>query len=374
VNTGQLATDNTTSSNTSPLPDKSFNRWQLFWARFWVGLIILFTAEILSGASLVNGLWSPLVWLLVYPLYAAHFFLLINLALRTGRTSLTALYFWGVMFGLYEPWITKVIWHGYSHDGMPILGRMGAFGFAELSMLVLFHPVMSLILPLAIVSLFSPAVATQFPCLEKVLGKHKTGKLFRISIVFMFSLIMSYNSGGAANLIINLILAVILFAILAKVARPALRSVEGMRILTMSHKGLWLTGLYLVALYGLTYFYITPQGLPDVSIQILTACFYLPPIACLMLLRRRPAVLPVQRDVQDQQVKMLQWHWFLLMLLSVIFTILPLKAITYPLIWIIFIFWTPFGFALAVLAMVKALRESRQGFEPIRRGQVVESN
>lgn len=374
MNTGQFETDNTTIPITSAMPDEAFSRWQVFWARFWVGWIILFTAEILSGASLVNGLWNPLVWLLVYPLYTAHFFLLINLALRTGRTSLTALYLWGVMLGLYEPWITKVIWHGYNHDGMPILGRMGAFGFAELSMLVLFHPVMSLILPLAIVSIFCPSVATRFACLEKVIGQHKTGKLFRISIVFMFSLIMSYNSGGAANLIINLILAVILFAILGKVARPALRSEKGLSILALSNKGMWLTGLYLLVMYVLTYFYITPQGLPDASIQILTACFYLPPIAGLMLLRKRPMELRVHRDVQIQQIKMLQWYWFMLMGLAIAFTILPTKAITLPLIWIIFVFWTPCGFVLALLAMFKALRESRQGFEQANSQQVIKTN
>ena len=78
-----------------------------------IGLIVLICVEILSGASLQAGLWSPWTLLVTYWLYFAHFFFFTTLAVRTGRTSLSCLYLWGVLFGLYESWITKVIWHGY---------------------------------------------------------------------------------------------------------------------------------------------------------------------------------------------------------------------------------------------------------------------
>jgi len=85
-------------------------------ARLWVGGIVLVCTEVLSGASLQIGLWHPWTLLVTYWLYFAHFFLLATLAVRTGRTSLSALYLWGVLFGLYESWITKVIWSGYGGD------------------------------------------------------------------------------------------------------------------------------------------------------------------------------------------------------------------------------------------------------------------
>ena len=78
-------------------------------ARVLIGLIVLICAEVFSGASLRMGLWHPWTLLVTYWLYFAHFFFLTTLAVRTGRTSLSALYLWGVLFGLYESWITKVI-------------------------------------------------------------------------------------------------------------------------------------------------------------------------------------------------------------------------------------------------------------------------
>ena len=68
---------------------------------------------------------------MTYWLYFAHFFFFTTLAVRTGRTSLWSLYLWGVLYGLYESWITKVIWYGYGGDGKLALGRIGPYGFAS---------------------------------------------------------------------------------------------------------------------------------------------------------------------------------------------------------------------------------------------------
>ena len=77
-------------------------------ARLLIGLIVLICAEVFSGASLQIGLWHPWTWIVTYWLYLAHFFFFTTLAVRTGRTSLWSLYLWGVLYGLYESWITKV--------------------------------------------------------------------------------------------------------------------------------------------------------------------------------------------------------------------------------------------------------------------------
>jgi hypothetical protein len=86
-------------------------------SRLLIGLIVLICAEVFSGASIQVGMWAPWTWLMTYWLYFAHFFVLCTLAAWTGRTSLGALYLWGVLFGPYESWITKVIWFGYGGDG-----------------------------------------------------------------------------------------------------------------------------------------------------------------------------------------------------------------------------------------------------------------
>ena len=118
--------------------------------RLLIGLVVLICAEVFSGASIQVGMWAPWTWLMTYWLYFAHFFVLCTLAVWTGRTSLGALYLWGVLFGLYESWITKVIWFGYGGDGNLALGSIGPYGYSEISMVLLFHPVASFLLPLAV--------------------------------------------------------------------------------------------------------------------------------------------------------------------------------------------------------------------------------
>ena len=107
--------------------------------RLLIGLIILVCAEVFSGASLQVGLWHPWTWLMTYWLYFAHFFFFTTLAVQTGKTSLWALYLWGVLFGLYESWITKVIWYGYGGDGIFAIGSVGPYGYSEISMVFLFQ-------------------------------------------------------------------------------------------------------------------------------------------------------------------------------------------------------------------------------------------
>ena len=152
-----------------------------------------------SGASLGPGLWNPWTILVTYWLYFAHFFFFTTLAVRTGRTSLPSLYLWGVLFGLYESWITKVIWSGYSGDGKLVLGRIGPYGFGELSMVFLFHPIVSFLIPLSVACILCPPFR-QFPDLTWFTGPSRWALVARLYWVVSFGLVMGLNSGGPANL------------------------------------------------------------------------------------------------------------------------------------------------------------------------------
>ncbi len=103
-------------------------------ARLLIGLVVFISAEVFSGASIQMGLWHPWTWIVTYWLYFAHFFFFTTLAVYTGRTSIGALYLWGVLFGLYEFWITKVIWNGYGGDGKFVMNSIGPYGYSEISM------------------------------------------------------------------------------------------------------------------------------------------------------------------------------------------------------------------------------------------------
>ena len=178
-----------TSEQRSEVQTESTRRPQpgFLLARLAVGLVVLICAEVFSGASLAMGLWHPWTLVVTYWLYYAHFFFFTTLAVRTGRTSLSSLYLWGVLFGLYESWITKVIWHGYSGDGKFILGSIGPYGFSEISMVFLFHPVMSFILPLSVACLLSPALRQIFPDLAWLTGRGRWARCIRAYVIISFA-------------------------------------------------------------------------------------------------------------------------------------------------------------------------------------------
>ena len=206
-------------------------------ARLAVGLVVLICAEVFSGASLAMGLWHPWTLVVTYWLYFAHFFFFTTLAVRTGRTSLSSLYLWGVLFGLYESWITKVIWHGYSGDGKFVLGSIGPYGFSEISMVFLFHPVMSFILPLSVACLLSPSLRRAFPDLAWLTGRGRWARCIRAYVIISLAPVMAMNSGGPMNLILNVVVAIVCLLVLLRLARSAFESPGGQHIVVFSRWG-----------------------------------------------------------------------------------------------------------------------------------------
>ena len=113
------------------------------------GFISMIFSQVFTGTS---PLWflGASDWFVALPLYWAHALLLLNLAMRYERTSLTQLYLWGVIFGLFEGWITKVIWAGYV-GRVPIIGTFLGFAAGEFLVIALFwHAFYSFIVPILV--------------------------------------------------------------------------------------------------------------------------------------------------------------------------------------------------------------------------------
>ncbi len=117
-----------------------------FW--FILAAFSVFFAEVLSGSSLFPffDIWG---YLALIPLYGLHALILFTIAFRYGRRSFATLFSVGLLFGLYEAFITKVIFS--PHDGV------SPFFFLEVdwlqySVLVLWwHMFMAFIVPVLLV-------------------------------------------------------------------------------------------------------------------------------------------------------------------------------------------------------------------------------
>jgi len=133
----------------------------LFWLN--LGLISTFFAEVVSGADLFPyfHFWGVAI---VTPIYLLHTLILITIVYRKGRPTLPALYFAGAVFGLYEAYITKILWNpGWDE---PVF-KLAEVAVTETLVLVFFwHVWMSFIVPLLAAETWltgSHQILAQFP-------------------------------------------------------------------------------------------------------------------------------------------------------------------------------------------------------------------
>lgn len=124
-----------------PTPKK--HQW-LFW--IILAAFSTFFAEVFSGSDMFPFFhsWGILV---VVPLYGLHIILLASLVYRADRPRFSSLIYAGMLFGLYEAYLTKVLWAPPWGDPVIIAG----FAPIETIVLVLWwHTWFSFIIPLLV--------------------------------------------------------------------------------------------------------------------------------------------------------------------------------------------------------------------------------
>jgi len=152
----------------------------------YLGMLSTFCAEFFSG-SFPAAFFTPYGILFVVPLYSLHILVLSSYIWHRGRITLPVLYFAGCIFGLYEAFITKVL---FSPPWGALLGTPGGIAVFELFTVSFFwHPVFAFILPLWIAG-----YATESREVENVLPAFLRRPEVRAALVVHLALF-----AGAAN-------------------------------------------------------------------------------------------------------------------------------------------------------------------------------
>jgi hypothetical protein len=238
---------------------------------------------------------------------------------------------------------------------------MGPFGFSEFSMVVIFHPVMAFILPLAAAGVFFPSLRPLFPGINWLIAPGRGPLLVRIYLMLSLGTIVAMNSGGPVNLMVNLGFGALVFWVLLKTSRPCRERVDARPIVGFGRKGFIGLCLYLGLLYGLTYFHLRPEGLPSASVQWLTAGLYAIPVVGLWLQPRgTPREISMDPGSLAQERKALITLVGSVLGLGSIGSLFTGQPALYVAVMVSFIFWTPVGFILIAMAWLKGLR--RIGF------------
>ena len=237
-----------------------------------LGGLSLFFAEVFSGASVLWFL-QPWAWAVTLPLYMFHALLLLNLAMIFRRRSLASLYLWGVLFGLYESWITKVVWAGYMNQS-PAMGTFLGFAVLEAPLIVLFwHPVMSFILPILTFQVL--AGKPELPGHAGILTKTRTTWALALLLILIgaSSLDMNANYNVIAS-VLTIVGSIVYIGIFYVIATKKYAPWFSIKSLKLGRLGLALNVLYLILLYAWAFFNLLPGRIPQWPTMLLTLCFY----------------------------------------------------------------------------------------------------
>lgn len=255
-------------------------------------ILSMFFAEVFSGAS---PLWFLSGWgiLVTLPLYGGHLLLLINLAMRYGRTSVSSLYIWGALFGMYEAWITKVIWAGYI-GASPGLGTFLGIGVQEFAVLVLFwHPVFSFIIPILVYELLMVAAGGSgvFPSHIRWLRRGRRNFILAGTALLIGASFLNVGIQlNAASGVVTIAGSVALISLALWLASRDRADREaghlGVEALKLGRVGFCVLVAYMVLLYAVTFPLILPERIPGFPVIAFTLVIYTAFVLILFLKRR----------------------------------------------------------------------------------------
>jgi hypothetical protein len=237
----------------------------LFW--YILGCLSTYFAEVWSGSQPFSFL-NIQSYLLVIPLYTLHTLFLWTLIWRNGKPWLYTLFPAGCLFGLYEAYITKVLWNPTWETANP-----NVFGIAlvETMVLVLFwHCFMSFIVPL----LLGETVFTSSSEIYSLLPEWALGFIERVEdrklyYVFPFfgGLFQSVGTGSVLNSILSgLLTTLYLVALLVLWCRGGGGRYSMRQLLPDDREFNGIT-LALAVYYVLTTFFMRVEEIPGLDAQ-----------------------------------------------------------------------------------------------------------
>jgi hypothetical protein len=184
-----------------------------------LGAASVILAEVVSYSSpfpFFDG-WGLLV---VFPLYTLHTLVLAWVVFRAKRITFTTLFLAGAIFGLYEAYITKVLWAPTWGDTVWLVGGLS---IVQTAVLVLYwHPLMAFIAPLMVSEgafTVSPEALSSLPKFLHRLVSGRSAILPALAFAIFCGFTQGANSPSAAISLLSGLASAIIYGALALVWR-----------------------------------------------------------------------------------------------------------------------------------------------------------
>ncbi|MFX1260374.1 MAG: hypothetical protein ACFFAN_21190 [Promethearchaeota archaeon] len=336
----------------------------------FIGCLSTFFAEVLSGSF---PLWFINIWglFMVLPLYMMHLIFLLNLAMRKKKTSIPQLYLWGVIFALYESWITKVLWFGYPNSQGAQFGLL-LFGIAIVEFIVLvffYHPIFSFVIPILVYEIFAFSAQSNnnpehvvFPSHLKFLEKNKKilclflfvilfGASF-VSISLNFNLFAALLAASGSIGIIFFLYFLIKWKVKNKTSEFSIYS------LRLGKKGFSIVIIYLIVLYVFSFIFILPERLPNSIIPYIIIIGFYAFIGVMIYYSKSASEMVDQEEINIEKVislKNFSLVFGFIIILIVIFCFIPVLSIVIGIsLYLSIVFG---GIIFFIIFLVKALKK-----------------
>ncbi len=324
---------------------------------FWIilGTFSVFFAEVFAGSQLFPffNVWGLGV---VYPLYAVHLLVLGSFVFLKGKPRLYTLFPAGAIFGLYEAYITKVIWQPGWGDAIV---TMGGIAVVETMVLVLFwHAFMAFIAPLLIgeIALTSGSeVRDGLPAwVKKVFGGRKRCLSLLIILAAIFGIFHSLGAQSPQDAILSGLSSGFVLLVLMYLWRRTSGPKYTMRELLPGKRAIWVFFAMLLVIYAVLGAVLNPQLVPGLMPQFLVWVMYAVFFAALGLGLKwsRKAKVPKVRGPPVKFSLKLFTAMFVIFALSSLFTEVffpPLAVVSVFVIWVL-------GVVLGLIVFILGLK------------------
>lgn len=318
-----------------------------------LSLLSVFFAEVISG-SMRYPLFDLWGYGVVIPLYGLHTILLLTIirtSVKNKKIRFSTLYFGGVLFGLYEAYITKVLFVGLSEDSFMLLN----IPIVDYIVLVFFwHPLFSFIIPVLVFEKIIAKTDYVYQGLPKIWKKvldKKFGIVLLMSIVGLFS---AFNGMFDSLTLSELSLALPILIIIFILYKKGITNQYTLDEILPNKKGIILSIIYLSGLYIVLGAFVKPEVL-HLENQIPIWISYIV-FGCVFYFKLRKnkqveeteymgSVVPYRTIIYYTAVIMISGVIFI-----VLFWLLGIKDIIVITIWII---WNVVGLYLLIVNLFK---------------------
>ena len=289
---------------------------------FWIilGASSVFFAEVVSGSDMFPffRLWGLLV---EFPLYTLHILVLSYIVFNYGKPRIYTLFIAGAIFGMYEAYMTKVLWNP---SWEPFFSLAGIAVVEVIVIAFFWHPFMSFIIPLFVsenILTNSRGIVNGLPNRIRNLflyNPKKKSYILLLLLAVLFGIFQSYNSPSPIHSLLSGLSTTAVLMLLIYLWRDKTKGKEyAIQMLLPNKKEFSVLLALLIIVYIVMGILIRPEALPGLFPQLIIWLIYAGLFILLFLHLRKSKKMALPKTT----ISPVNFSWKIVIILSLLFTI-----------------------------------------------------